>query len=114
MIKFILFFGFAFVLLIPVLLTIFSALVYGLWRTLTFETRFRKFFAKYANDELARLIATGGIWTGQTEEQLKDAKGAPAQIVKNGDNEIWIYARKALTPGGMRITLEQGRVHTWS
>ena len=115
MIKFLLFFGIAIILLLPVMLTIGSALLYGLWRAMTYETRFRKFFAKYGNnDEIARMIASGKIWTGQTSDQLRDAKGAPSRITHSGTHETWFYEGKTLMPKAMQVSLEDDRVRTWS
>ena len=114
MIKFILFFALAAVLLVPVLIVIFSAVIFGAWRAFKYETRFRKFFSKYKNEEIARMVASGKIWTGQTADQLKDAKGTPLSIEKAGDQEIWIYNRSALLPNGMRVAVSQDRVQNWS
>ena len=110
----ILFLAVAAFLLLPVLLAIFSAVVFGVWKAFTYESRFRKFFSKYQNEEIARMIASAKIWTGQTAEQLRDAKGAPSQIDTIQGQEIWIYQKAALNPRGMRITLNEGRVQNWS
>lgn len=115
MIKFILFFGVAAMLLFPLLLGLLSAFIYGLWRALTYETRFRKFFAKYDNnDELARMIASGKIWTGQTAEQLRDAKGTPLRVERQGNSEIWVYQGGALNPRGLQIVINDDRVENWA
>lgn len=115
MIKFLLFFGVGLVLLLPVLLAVTSAIIYGLWRAFTYETRFRKFFSKYGNEEIARMVASGKIWTGQTDDQLRDALGAPSQIELVQGQEIWIYRGKsALNPAGRRIRLGDHRVQDWS
>ena len=114
MIKFILAFGFFLVLLLPFMIAIFSALIYGAWRMLTFETRFRRFFAKYKNDEVARMIAGGKIWTGQTDEQLRDAKGSPLQVIDAGDEKIWVYKPHPLTKRPVQITVRDERVTDWT
>lgn len=114
MIKALLVFGAAAMLLIPLLLGLIAALGYAAWRALKYETRFRKFFKKYSNDEIARMIASGKIWTGQTSEQLRDAKGAPLRIETLPDSEIWIYQGGALNPAGLQITLSGNRVDGWN
>lgn len=114
MIKFILFFAIAILLVLPVLFVIFSAVIFGAWRALKYETRFRKFFSKYENEEIARMVASGKIWTGQTADQLKDAKGPPLRIEQLPDQEIWIYNGSALSPNGLRVVVNQSRVQNWS
>ncbi len=114
MIKFILFFALAVILLLPVLIVIFSAVIFGAWRALKYETRFRRFFSKYGNEEIARMIASGKIWTGQTSDQLKDAKGAPLRIEPTQNQEVWIYGGSALQPNGLRVVVDQGRVQNWT
>jgi len=114
MIKFILFFGFFLLLLFPFLIAIISALVYGAWRALTFESRFRAFFAKYKNDEIARMTASGKIWTGQTQEQLEDAKGKPLQVEHFGGEEVWTYKPHPLTKKPVRIVIRDNRVSSWT
>ncbi len=115
MIKLIFFLAIALILFFPLLLALGGALVFGLWRAMTYETRFRKYFAKYdKNDELARMLASGKIWTGQTAEQLKDAKGEPLSVQSIGDQTIWIYKPNPLTRAPLRVVIENDRVQNWS
>ncbi len=114
MIKFILFFGLALLLFVPLLIALGTALVVGLWRAMTYETRFRKFNAKYGNEEIARMTASGKIWTGQTAEQLKDAKGAPLRVESFTGQDIWIYQSNPLTRTPLRITVIEDRVQNWT
>ena len=114
MIKLVLLAGIGLVLIIPVLLIIFSAAIFGIWRALTFETRFRRYFAKYSNEEIGRMIASGKIWTGQTAEQLRDARGAPVDIQQQGGSEIWTYkSSSVLRPNARRVIITDGRVDNW-
>lgn len=115
MIKFILFLPLILILIFPVLLAIIGGIGFALWRGLTFETRFRRYFAKYDhNEELARMIAGGKIWTGQSAEELRDAKGTPLQVEQVQDNEIWVYKGNALTKQTLRIVVKDGRVVSWN
>lgn len=114
MIKIILFVAVAALLLLPVLIAIFSAVVFGIWRALSYESRFRKFFSKYDNEEVARMIASGKIWTGQTSDQLRDAKGSPSKVETIQNEEIWIYQGSSPLQRGLRITLNNNRVQNWS
>lgn len=73
-----------------------------------YETRFRAAFAKYHNDEIARMVARGEIWTGQTADQLRDACGDPESVYSTNDvDHIWQYWN------GRRVTLRDDKVIGW-
>lgn len=113
MLKFLAFGALFLVLLFPLLIALFGGLLFAGWRFLTYETRFRRFFSKYKNDEIARMVASGKIWTGQTKEQLRDAKGEPLRIEDYGQESIWVY-KMPIGNQPMRIIVEEDRVKTWS
>ena len=80
----------------------------GGFKAAGFETRFRQAYAKYKNDELARMIARGELWTGQTSDQLRDALGEPESIYSiDGDDTVWQYAN------GRRVILREDHVVSW-
>ena len=90
-----------------------AALLRGGWSAATYETRFRRMMEKYGNSDLARMIAKREVWTGQTADQLRDAKGAPVNVVQSGSDEIWIFPPMGFTRQAMRVALRDGRVAGW-
>lgn len=115
MIKIFLFLPLILLFMLPVVIAIISAAGFGIWRALTFETRFRRFFQKYdSNEELARMIAGRKIWTGQSADELRDAKGPPLQVENIPGGEIWHYKENPLTRMPLRITMRDGRIANWS
>lgn len=80
----------------------------GGFKAAGYESRFRAAHAKYHNPETAKMIAAGQIWTGQTAEQLRDAKGEPDSIYSVNDGEtIWSYA------SGLRVIIRDDKVVSW-
>ena len=101
------FLGFIFLFFIAIIGFIFL-FIKGGFKAAGFESRFRNAYSKYKNDELARMIARGQVWTGQTSEQLRDALGEPDSIYSvEGEDTTWLYAN------GRRITLRDDKVIGW-
>ena len=71
---------------------------------------------KYPEDIVQRILA-GQIWQGQTESQLIDALGSPAEVdrkvLKTMRREIWKYGRMSARRFRLRITVENGTVTGW-
>lgn len=71
---------------------------------------------KYSEDVVQRILA-GQVWQGQTEGQLIDTLGSPAEIdrkvLKTMRREIWKYGRKSAQRFRLRITVENGAVAGW-
>ena len=71
---------------------------------------------KYPEDIVQRILA-GQIWQGQTEGQLIDALGSPAEVdrkvLKTMRREIWKYGRMSARRFRLRITVENGTVAGW-
>lgn len=72
---------------------------------------------KYADEEVVRKILAGYMWQGQTEEQLKDAIGAPVAVdravLKTKSKETWKYNQSGVNRFGLRVVIENGRVIGW-
>lgn len=68
-------------------------------------------------EEIVQQILGGQIWQGQTEEQLIDAIGSPAEVdtkvLKTMQREIWKYGRISAKRFRLRITVENGMVAGW-
>jgi len=68
-------------------------------------------------EEIVQRILDGQIWQGQTEEQLIDAIGSPAEVdtkvLKTMHREIWKYGRISAKRFRLRITVENGMVAGW-
>lgn len=89
------------------------ALLRGGWRAATYETRFRHLMQKYGNENLARMIAKGEIWTGQSADELRDAKGKPSAVYAEGGVEVWSFPPVGFTRLPIQVVLENGRVTRW-
>lgn len=74
-------------------------------------------YDKYGHTEIASRIIAGSIWQGQTAEQLRDARGRPADIdekvLKTKTKETWKYVPRGGNRYGLRITVENGIVVGW-
>ena len=72
---------------------------------------------KYGSPEIADKIMNGVVWIDQTEEQLLDSRGHPAdvdsKVLKTKTKEIWKYHPKGKGRFGLRITVENGYVVGW-
>lgn len=68
-------------------------------------------------EEIVQRILGGQIWQGQTEEQLIDTIGSPAEVdtkvLKTMRREIWKYGRVSSKRFRLRITVENGMVAGW-
>jgi len=71
---------------------------------------------KYPEDIVQRILA-GQIWQGQTEGQLIDALGLPAEVdrkvLKTMRREIWKYGHMSARRFRLRIIVENGTVAGW-
>lgn len=72
---------------------------------------------KYENKEVVQKIFQGYFWQGQSEEQLRDALGSPADIdhkvLKTKTRDVWKYHHQGGNRFGLRITVEDGYVIGW-
>jgi len=68
-------------------------------------------------EEISARILVGDVWLGQTEEQLREALGAPADIdekvMKMKKRQVWKYDQVSANRFNLRITLENGVVTGW-
>ncbi len=96
------------------------ALVLGAWAALAMllrAARRKRLMEKYGDTVLVDKLMRRMFWTGQTQEQLIDSLGRPAEIdqkvMKTRVREIWKYNRRTRTRFGLRITLDNGLVAGW-
>lgn len=79
--------------------------------------RRRSLMQKYGDPQLVARIINSEVWQGQTEEQLRDALGRPAdvdeQVMKTKTKRVWKYGRSGKNRYRLRITLENGSVIGW-
>jgi len=81
------------------------------------EARRAALLAKYDDPKLVEMIMRRMFWQGQTQEQLLDSLGRPADIdekvLKTKTKEIWKYNQTGKNRFGLRITIENGLVVGW-
>lgn len=80
------------------------------------QARLRKLIGRYSNPEVANLIVQRKIWKGQTEKQLLDSHGEPAnrqRTTADPECETWVYKPRGLSKYPLRIMLNHGCVATW-
>jgi hypothetical protein len=91
------------------------ALVVGV-RAAKHRERVTSLRSKYPEDIVQRILA-GSVWHGQTEAQLIDALGRPAEVdqkvLKTLRREIWKYGRLSAKRFRLRVTIENGYVAGW-
>ena len=72
---------------------------------------------KYQDEEVVQKIFQGYFWQGQSEEQLRDSLGPPADIdnkvLKTKTRDVWKYHHQGANRFGLRITVENGCVTGW-
>ncbi|NRB66965.1 MAG: hypothetical protein HRU48_06275 [Vibrio sp.] len=82
----------------------------------------KQLMSKYNDKELVEKLLMRMIWQGQTEEQLLDAIGQPADCLQDdGQTKVLQYepARSgrissvSLHPQRFKVTLENGKVVDW-
>lgn len=73
--------------------------------------------AKYHDPKIVDMIMRHMFWQGQSQEQLLDSLGRPADIdqkvMKTKVKEIWKYNQMGTNRFGLRITLENNVVIGW-
>lgn len=81
------------------------------------EKRLSYLRTKYENEEIVQKIIQGCFWQGQSEDQLRDSLGEPADIdykmLKNKTRNVWKYHHQGSNRFGLRIILENGYVTGW-
>jgi hypothetical protein len=81
------------------------------------EERRRQLLAKYGDGQIVARIMGCEVWQGQSDEQLRDALGAPVdtdeKVMKKHRREIWKYRQTGVNRFGLRVTLEDGIVVGW-
>ncbi|RUR71291.1 DUF2845 domain-containing protein [Variovorax guangxiensis] len=72
---------------------------------------------KYGDPEIVEGIMSCRFWQGQTEEQLNDSLGRPAdvesRVMKTKHRQIWKYHPAGKNRYLLRVTLENGAVVGW-
>lgn len=72
---------------------------------------------KYGDTELVRRIVARLVWQGQTQEQLLDSLGQPAdtdeRVLKNKTRKTWKYHPVGKNRYNLRVILENGVVVGW-
>jgi hypothetical protein len=81
------------------------------------EGRRQQLLAKYGDDQIVARIMGREVRQGQSDEQLRDALGAPVdtdkKVMKKHRREVWKYHRTGVNRFGLRVTLEDGIVVGW-
>jgi len=72
---------------------------------------------KYGDEGLVDKLMEGLFWQGQTEDQLKDSLGEPAdvdqKVLKTKTKEIWKYYESGKNRYDLKVTIENGEVVGW-
>lgn len=81
------------------------------------ERRRAALIAKYRDPQIVDKIMRQMFWQGQSQEQLLDSLGRPADIdqkvMKTKVKEIWKYNHMGADRFGLRITIENKVVVGW-
>lgn len=81
------------------------------------KVRKAKLLEKYDDPAIVDLILRGGVWVGQSADQLRDSLGRPVdvdqKVLKTKIKETWKYNQTGKNRFALRVTLEQGRVVGW-
>lgn len=78
--------------------------------------RLGRLICRYNDYELARRVFRREIWKGQTESQLIDSRGEPAnkdRRLATPWRETWTYPPRGFVRGRLQVTLEEGHVLAW-
>ena len=82
-----------------------------------YRQRRRQLTAKYGDAETVRRIMRRVIWQGETQEQLRESFGEPADIdqkvLKTKRKEVWKYRPAGRNRFGLKVTLDDGVVVAW-
>lgn len=102
---------------IPVGLFIFVIVGAGIAKAAAEKEKRNRIWAKYGHTALAGRILERTIWQGETQEQLRDSLGSPAdtdeKVLKTKSRVIWKYHHRGGNRYGLRITVENGMVTGW-
>lgn len=86
-------------------------------REALFEQLRQALLAKYGDPEIVTKIMTHQVWVGQTDDQLQDSMGNPAdvdeKVLKTKVKQIWKYRPQGGNRYGLRITVENRLVVGW-
>jgi len=81
------------------------------------EKRQATLMAKYHDPQIVDKIMRQVFWVGQSQEQLLDSLGPPAdtdqKVMKTKVKEIWKYNQTGVNRFGLRITIEDKIVLGW-
>jgi hypothetical protein len=95
-------------------------LIVALWlgvRAYLKRNRRKALLAKYGDPEIVERILSRSVWTGQTQEQLRDSLGNPVdvdqKVFKSKIKETWKYNRRGRNRFGLRISVENNIVVGW-
>lgn len=101
-------------------LAVVVVLIAGLNAWIKGEARKRRratLLTKYGNPDIVDRIMSRSFWQGQTEEQLSDSLGEPAdvesRVMKTKHRAIWKYQPAGKNRYLLRVTLENGAVVGW-
>ena len=76
--------------------------------------RRRQLTEKYGDPEVARRIMKRELWQGETQEQLLESLGTPAdtdqKVLKTKSKEVWKYRPVGKNRFGLKVTLDDGIV----
>lgn len=79
--------------------------------------RRKQLTAKYGDPAIARRIMQRVVWQGETQEQLRESFGEPADIdqkvLKTKSKEVWKYRPTGKNRFGLKVTLDDGVVVAW-
>jgi hypothetical protein len=82
-----------------------------------YRRRRRHLIERYGDPEIARQIMKCVLWKGETQEQLLESLGRPADIdqkvLKTKTKEVWKYRPTARNRFGLKVTLDDGIVTGW-
>ncbi len=82
-----------------------------------YRRRRRHLIEMYGDPEIARRIMKCILWKGETQEQLVESLGRPADIdqkvLKTKTKEVWKYRPTARNRFGLKVTLDDGIVAGW-
>lgn len=102
---------------IPVLTVLAGIAAYFWYQHDKQQKRLQYLRSKYSSEEVVQDIFQGRFWQGQTEDQLKDALGAPSEVdnkvLKTKTRQVWKYQPRGGNRFGLRITVEDGYVTGW-
>ncbi len=101
-----------------ILALIFGALVLvALVCVWAYLQRRKQLTAKYGDPEIARRIMKRVLWQGETQEQLLESLGTPAdtdqKVLKTKSKEVWKYRPVGKNRFGLKVTLDDGIVVAW-